>query len=105
MGLFEFFMILISVIVGLALTEILTGTANLLRERETVRFYWLHSLFQVGIFFALLQQWWESWELVNLTEISFGNVLLRLFPSIMVFMIARLLNPRTAVKSRIWNQL
>lgn len=93
MGLFEFIMVLISVIVGLALTEILTGAANLLRERRTVRFYWLHNLFQLGVFFALLQQWWESWELVDLTVISFGDVLLRLFPSIVLFLIAHLLYP------------
>jgi hypothetical protein len=42
MGLFEFLMILLSVIIGLALTELLTGVASLLRVRETVRFYWVH---------------------------------------------------------------
>ena len=32
MGLFEFLMILLSVIIGLALTELLTGVASLLRR-------------------------------------------------------------------------
>jgi len=53
MGLFEFLMILLSLIIGLGLTEILTGGANLLRARDEVRFYWLHTLFLIGIFFAL----------------------------------------------------
>ena len=97
MGLFEFLMILISVIVGLAVTEVLTGAANLLRERASVKFYWLHTLMQVGVFFALLQQWWESWDLVNVTEISFGNVLLLLLPSVLLFLIAHLLYPRSAI--------
>ena len=56
MGLFEFVMLLVSIIIGLGLTEILTGAANLVRARETVRFYWIHILFQFGVFFALLQQ-------------------------------------------------
>jgi len=37
-------MVLVSVIIGLGLTEIPTGAANLLRARETVRFHWIHVL-------------------------------------------------------------
>ncbi len=93
MGLFEFLMVLISVVIGLGLTEILGGAANLLRARETVRFHWIHVLFQVGIFFALLQQWWESWGLHGLGEITFGAVLTLLAPPIFLFLIAHLLYP------------
>lgn len=96
MGLFEFLMILISVVIGLALSEVLTGVASLLRVRETIRFHWIHILFQIGVFFALLQQWWESWDLVDVDTISFGSVLSLLFPSVMLFLIAHLLYPRPA---------
>lgn len=96
MGLFEFLMILMSVVIGLAITEVLTGAANLLRARLSVQFHWLHVLFQVGVFFALLQQWWESWNYVSVGEISFGLVLSILFPSLMLFLIAHLLYPRPA---------
>jgi hypothetical protein len=41
MGLFEFLMILVSVVIGLGLTETLSGLGRLLRSRETVRFHWL----------------------------------------------------------------
>lgn len=94
MGLFEFLMILISVVIGLALSELLTGAAGLLRERDTVRIYWIHILFLVGVFIALLQQWWESWGLVDVEEIRFGYVLSLLLPSIILYLIAHLLNPR-----------
>ena len=96
MGLFEFLMILMSVVIGLALTEVLTGAASLMRARSSVEFHWLHVLFQVGVFFALLQQWWESWHYVDVGEISFGLVLSILFPSLMLFLIAHLLYPRPA---------
>lgn len=94
MGLFEFLMILISVVIGQGLTEILTGAANLLRARDTVRFHWFHVFFQAGVFFALLQQWWESWDMASLGEISFFAVLAILAPAIIVFLIANLLYPR-----------
>ena len=101
MGLFEFLMILISVVVGLALSELLTGMASLLRVRETIRFHWIHILFQVGVFFALLQQWWESWDLVDVGSVSFGLVLALLFPSVMLFLIAHLLYPRPATDANL----
>ena len=96
MGLFEFLMVLVSVVIGLGLTEILTGAANLLRARDTVRFHWSHVLFQLGVFFALLQQWWESWDMENMGEISFLAVLAILAPPIILFLIANLLYPSRA---------
>jgi len=96
MGLFEFLMILLSVIIGLALTELLTGVASLLRVRQSVRFYWVHVGVQFGIFFALLQQWWESWGLARVEAISFGSVLLLIVPSLILFLIAHMLFPRPA---------
>ena len=93
MGLFEFLMILISVVIGLGLTEILTGWANLLRARDGIRLYWVHVLFQFGVFLALLQQWWEFWELEGMGEISFLAVLTVLASPILLFLIAHLLFP------------
>jgi len=94
MGLFEFLMILISVVIGLALSEILTGAAGMLRDRDSIRFYWIHILFQLGVFVALLQQWWESWNFVDIVEIRFLSVLTLLLPSVILYLIAHLLNPR-----------
>lgn len=96
MGLFEFLMVLASVVIGLGITEILTGWANLLRARAEVRFYWIHVLFQIGVFFALLQQWWELWDHEGVEEISFIAVLVVLAPSIILFLIAHLLFPARA---------
>ena len=94
MGLFEFLMILLSVVIGLALSELLTGLAHLLADRDTVKFYWIHSLFQLGIFMALLQQWWESWHWANVETIELSTVLLQLLQPVLLFLIAHLLTPR-----------
>lgn len=96
MGLFEFLMVLVSVVIGLGLAEILTGAANLLRARDTVRFHWFHVLFQAGVFFALLQQWWELWDMEGMGEISFLAVLTILANPVFLYLIANLLYPRQA---------
>lgn len=96
MGLFEFLMVLVSIVIGLGVTEILSGWANLLRVREGVRFYWIHVLLQLGVFFALLQQWWEFWDLADVHELTFLAVLVVLAPPILLFLIAHLLFPAEA---------
>ena len=93
MELFEFLMILISIIIGLGVTEVLSGAARLLRSRDSVRFYWIHVLFQVGIFLALLQIWWESWDLRLLPEITYPQTCVLLLGPILLFLIAYLLFP------------
>ena len=92
-GLFEFLMVLVSVVIGLGITEILSGWANLLRARSDVRFYWIHVLFQFGVFFALLQQWWEFWDMARVGELSFLAVLTVLAPPVFLYLIAHLLFP------------
>ncbi len=99
MGLFEFLMILLSVIIGLGLTEVLIGAANLIRARSTIKFYWIHSLFQIGVLFALLQLWWESWGMNSLESISFWAVLSILAPSVFLFLTAHLLYPGSVESS------
>jgi len=96
MGLFEFLMVLVSVVIGLGVTEILTGWANLLRARKGVRFYWVHVLFQFGVFFGLLQQWWEFWDMARVGELTFVAVLTVLATPILLFLIAHLLFPTEA---------
>lgn len=93
MGVFEFLMVLASVVIGLGITEILGGWANLLRARKSTRLYWVHLLLQIGVFLALLQQWWELWDLKSLDELSFFAVLTTLAPLILLFLIAHLLFP------------
>ena len=93
MQLFEFLMVLVSIIIGLGITEILSGAGRMLRARPTIRSYFIHTLFQVGIFLALFQQWWESWGLQDLDGITYDQVLVLLLGPIILFLIAFLLYP------------
>jgi len=63
MSLFEFLMVLVSIIIGLGLAEILTGIAKMIRARASIQPYWVHAVAVVVLFGALLQQWWEIWGL------------------------------------------
>jgi len=93
MGLFEFLMVLVSIIIGLGIAEILTGIARVIRCRATVTGYWVHSAAVAAIFFALLQQWWEIWDLRTASEWTFHGLLMMLAGPVGLNLVAHLLFP------------
>ena len=93
MSIFEFLMVLVSLIIGLGVAEVLTGVARIIRDRDTVQTYWVHSLFIVIVFLALLQQWWEIWGVRDLPVWTFPGLLMMLSGPIGLFLIANLLFP------------
>lgn len=93
MDLFEFLMILLSLIVGLGLAEILTGFGRMLRERRENQLSWIHSTLAAAVFLGLLQTFWESWGLRSVTEWTFPAMLLMLASPILLLTIAHILFP------------
>ena len=55
---FDYFGILVSIILGLALTHLLRGIAKQIVMRRTVRIYWVHLLWTVNIVVVVLSLWW-----------------------------------------------
>lgn len=74
MSLFEFLMVFVSIIVGLGVAEILTGIAQQIRRRATSTGYWVHCCGVALIFSALLQAWWELWDLAGTHERAFYSL-------------------------------
>ncbi len=93
MSLFEFLMVLLSLIVGLGIAEVLTGTARTIRWRQGVQLYWVHSVLVVTVFIALVQQWWEIWGLRNTPEWTFPGLLMMLGGPAGLYLIAHLIFP------------
>jgi hypothetical protein len=93
MSLFEFLMVLVSIIVGLGVAEILTGIARQIRSRTSSVGYWVHSCAVTLIFFALLQNWWELWGLRDVDEWVFSGLVLMLLTPAGLYLIAHLIFP------------
>jgi hypothetical protein len=94
MSLFEFLMVLVSIIIGLGITEMLKGIAQMIRYRHSVRTYWVHWVLIVFVMVALLQQWWEIWDLQRVQGWTFPGLLLMLSGPVGLFLITHLLFPR-----------
>ncbi len=93
MNLFEFLMILLSLIVGLGLAAILSGFANHLKRNGIRELSWTHAVITLTVFTALLQQFWEAWGLRFEPVWSFPAMLLMLGSPICLYLIARILFP------------
>ena len=93
MNLFEFLMILLSLIVGLGLAEILSGVARFLKRGGIRGFSWTHSAITVTVLVGLLQTFWESWGLRSVDAWTFPAMLLMLGSPIFLFLIAHILFP------------
>jgi hypothetical protein len=55
---FDYFSILVSIILGLALTHLLRGLGKQIQMRGLIRIYWVHILWTVNVVFQVLVLWW-----------------------------------------------
>ena len=93
MNLFEFLMILLSLIVGLGLAEILSGVAGHVKRHGMRGFSWAHTVITLTVFIGLLQTFWEAWGLRAEETWSFPAMLLMLGSPICLYLIAHIIFP------------
>jgi hypothetical protein len=53
--------ITIAIIFGYAVSELLAGIGRLIRQRDQVDFYWVHSGLVIALMVALMNAWWNIW--------------------------------------------
>lgn len=54
----EHLIVLVSIIIGLAIVDLLSSLRHLIRNRDRVRFHWLPLTWTALIFLQLVQIWW-----------------------------------------------
>ncbi|MDX1404365.1 MAG: hypothetical protein R3192_07505 [Woeseiaceae bacterium] len=61
---FEYVAVLISIIVGLALAQILRGIGRIATDKSSPKPYWVHLVLTVYLFFYVTMFWWWEFQLV-----------------------------------------
>jgi hypothetical protein len=89
---FEYVAVLVSIILGLGITQIVTGLADALHQKN-VRFYWPHVLWMLLVFILHVHEWWIFYEMRINTSWQLGQFLFTLLYPINLFVLARLLFP------------
>jgi len=90
---FSYLSVLLSVILGLAVTEILQGFRALLLSRKQVRIYWPVIAWGVLILLVCFQNWWSMFGMRNRHDWRFEQFAMVLLQTILIYMVAGLVFP------------
>jgi hypothetical protein len=93
MSVFEYIGVLVSVIMGLGITHLVTGTSKLIQHRSEVRLYMPHMLWTLNILIFILLIWWGmfNWS-SHETWYAYEYLFIALY-AIVMFFLASLLYP------------
>jgi hypothetical protein len=93
---FEYISILVSLILGLGITQILSAFSDLLYDFKKVKFYWPHSIWIFFISFLHIQDWFITWQLRSKLIWNLPELFFVLIYPITLFTAAKILLPNHA---------
>lgn len=82
-----------SILLGLTVTHLLKGAAQIYRGRARIRPYWLHSAWVAFLLVFALFLWWTYWNYRSVTEWDFFRFVLYLSPTISYYFLVALVFP------------
>ena len=92
-GAYEHVLVVMSIVLGLAVTQLLKGAAQLYRTRARVRTYWLHWAWTVLLVVFSLLLWWTYWNYRSITEWTFLRFVLYLSPVVAFYFLSSIAFP------------
>lgn len=89
----EYLSVLVSIIIGLGVSQVLSGVANLLVDRRRVRFDWAWCVAVVLIFLANVQFWWSTFSVGDAVATNFFSFVFFLLSPIALYLAAVVILP------------
>lgn len=93
MGEFDYLSVITSIVLGLSLTQLLTGLGRMIQLRRRVRFYWPAVLAMLALILADVQFWWSLFGLRGRADWDFASFLIILLQAIMLSVASTVLIP------------
>lgn len=93
MSAFDYLTILTSIVLGLAIANVLGRLATVITARERVDFYWPPIAWGVWLFFIAVQHWWAEWGVRHTLQWSFGVFWLQLLTPVVLFLLSAVILP------------
>src|SRR4030095_13500876 len=90
---FGYLSVLLSVILGLAVTQILKGFRGLILSRARTRIYWPVLVWAALVLLICFQSWWAMFELRHYQQWTFAAFAVVLLQTIVTYMLAGLVFP------------
>lgn len=82
MTVFEYLMVMVSVVLALALAQLLRGATEIVTNPNR---YWIHSAWVAMIVILIIQFWWAYWDFNGVADWTLATFLYVLLAPILVF--------------------
>lgn len=93
MDAFSYLSVLLSIIIGLAVTQILQGFRARMLSHERVQRYWPTQVWAAILLIVCTQTWWAMFDLRNRTNWQFDDFMVLLAQTILIYLLAGLVFP------------
>ena len=94
MGMFEYVIVLISIVIGLALTHLMQGIAGLVQHPKRAQIWWVHLVWVAFLFFNTIFWWWWEFRLRAIAVWTFQLYLFVICYAFLIYLACALLFPR-----------
>jgi uncharacterized membrane protein YkvA (DUF1232 family) len=91
---FNYVMVLASVIIGLGITHLLQGVGRIIEHPRREKLYWVHLLWVAAIFLRAIFWWWFEFDLSKTPKWTFTLYLFVLAYAVLIYLWCVLLFPR-----------
>jgi hypothetical protein len=91
---FDFVCAFYSVVLGVAVAQLMTDLGRLIEHRANVRTYWVHTLWILIVLIASLGNWWSMWSVRGLKTWTFYSFALVVAFAAAIYLATVLLFPR-----------
>lgn len=98
---FEYVTVLISIILGLGITQIVTGIGDVIHQWNRIKIYWPHTLWIVLVFVMHIHEWWYTYDLRKHETWHLMSFLFLILYPILLFVLARILFPFGAMDTEV----
>lgn len=98
MSMFDYVMVLASIIVGLGLTRLLQGVVDIIQDRDRSRVYWVHLIWVAYMFITTAFWWWWEFRYREVAVWTFQLYLFVLVYAVLIYVICALLFPANIEK-------
>lgn len=72
---FRYLTVMVSMILGLGMTQLFAGIGNLVQIRRRVKLYWLHTVWVLLLIVLHVHLWWMFWALRGVADWTYAGFL------------------------------
>jgi hypothetical protein len=101
MDAFSYLSVLLSIILGLAVQQVLQGYRSLILSRRRINFYAPPLIWSALMLTMVAQHWWASFGLAGRSEWSFGLFATILIQTALIYMMAAIVLPDVPADERV----